>query len=588
MGRVIGTLLVLVLRASTGRAQFPAACDKDKECVGHALTIAITQDKGAQYVDVDMSYRIYRMDTALTFEAWIAPQRQPGKIQYIAGLWGPNKDNNDQWVLYVQDTKIIFALSKDNSYKGESDNTIAIASVPNLYTNGWRHVAAVWDAMSTAARVYVDGILLASATNPLYPCNRLHTPEDRLLPMQIGSCNALYDDTLRHRAFHGQIDEIRLWHRALSGQEIACQRIISLSGNEPGFELYYRCNEAPSAQLLCDATGNNHIGLLRSGAACDTSLRTIPNTYTASPAVVTATLICTEDTTITITLTDTSACGDRVMLSAYGPDAGLFKLPPATLTLAQGVQATFTVQMHSDLIGSVSAGIAVANANSCGNPLYVPLNIQRTTELSYSVGKLKLDTLHIQAHSQGWATQFHTMLSGRREMNCQPNISQVQFPATRVDTFAQPQTVTINVPDITINPDGDYIQIDSVTFDPEQHVFSAHDSIGGVPPWTVMRNQKFKIRVGFLPRAPKLYIARMRIWTSHPCGGFDSTVLVFGSGFAPAYGLQLALFATIGIGRDTIHLTTCDTLVLPVLTSHDVPLQPMNLFYHLGYHTTEL
>ncbi len=103
-----------------------------------------------------------------------------------------------------------------------------------------------------------------------------------------------------------------------------------------------------------------------------------------------------------------------------------------------------------------------------------------------------------------------------------------------------------------------------------------------------MRNQKFKIRVGFLPRAPKLYIAGMRIWTSHPCGGFDSTVLVFGSGFAPAYGLQLALFATIGIGRDTIHLTTCDTLVLPVLTSHDVPLQPMNLYYHLGYDTTEL
>src|SRR5579872_2850569 len=69
------------------RAQFPSACDKDKSCVGNALTITITQGKGAQYVDVDTSYRLDDLGTALTFEAWIAPQPQPGKIQYIAGLW---------------------------------------------------------------------------------------------------------------------------------------------------------------------------------------------------------------------------------------------------------------------------------------------------------------------------------------------------------------------------------------------------------------------------------------------------------------------------------------------------------------------
>ncbi|MDP4233194.1 MAG: choice-of-anchor D domain-containing protein [Bacteroidota bacterium] len=1210
IARSLPGIVAILLLACSARAQFPASCDKDKECVGHAVTISVSHGKGAQYVDVDTSYRIYGMDTALTFEAWIAPEQQPGKIQYIAGLWGPNKDNNDQWVFYIQDTKLVFALSKDNSYKGDSDNTIAIATVPDLYTNGWRHVAAVWDARSTAAKIYVDGMLLATATNPLYPCNRLHTPEDRLLPLQIGSCNALYDDTLRHRAFLGQLDEIRLWHRALSGQELACQRIISLNGNEPGLELYYRCNEARSAQLLCDATGNNHTGFLRSGAFCDTSLRVIPVTYKASPAVVTAKLICTEDTTFTITLTDSSACGDRVTLGTYGADAKLFKLSTNTLTLAQNIPATFTVQMHSDLIGPVSAGIAVANANSCGNPIYIPLKIQRTTELNYSVDKLALDTiyvgcqnttyseatlticnpsgrtvtisnisldsghftwrssaalptvlpkgacvtitvrmdlldssktlldtlrivsdetcpgsgvipvsgrvqdvlglllasgkgpittmnfgeicpgfisgtqtfqyrdlasdtlfvdsiiydppnffgagitlpmklapkaaylptyarfrplvpgplagtlrvtanyhgcelaktvtlsgrgysvdvefltpavnfgpvtigksaqqnadlidsgtdvrnldaylrmgdvftvtggrtlhlsshqtlpvqltfrprqtqmyydtlcvfdegcyetkcipvsgmgtfqafsfnpsyldisnvigcgsetgsiamtnisgqslaitncqlidptgkfqlvnpmpagtmannsiyvfnivytpndlandradevyisvtlsdgqvyniivratsvapklyvtplttygiveagwhkqqsilienastvpqkitsvavpygyallstnpalptvlgprdslwlqvdfdptgdsdynanftvqvdspctmsltgmltghgqsvklqvpvsfmnyglvrpcdciarevplpnysnfvpisidsvwvdgfgvtnlvpstfhwqwkstgdrslpktigaqsadtlivtfcpdipatkanlikndtLHISAHSQGWTTEFRTMLSGRREMNFQPNVSQVQFPATRVDTSAQPQAVTITVPDITLNPDGDYIQIDSVTFDPDQQVFSARDSMGNLPPWTIKRTQKFKIRLGFFPRAPKLYVARMRLWTSHPCGGFDSTVLVMGSGFAPAYGLQLAMFDTLGIGKDTVHLSICDTLVLPILTSRDVPLEPMDLFYHLGYDTTEL
>src|ERR1700691_1415000 len=115
----------------TAHAQFPPKCDGDKSCVGNALTIAVTNGKGAQYVDVDTSYVLDDLGTAMTFEAWILPEQQPGEIQYIAGLWGPNQDVNDQWVLYIQNNQIFFALSKDNSYKGDSDNTVAIANVPD-------------------------------------------------------------------------------------------------------------------------------------------------------------------------------------------------------------------------------------------------------------------------------------------------------------------------------------------------------------------------------------------------------------------------------------------------------------------------
>ncbi len=391
--------LLLVSRYSLpAYAQYPASCDKNKECIGNAITISVTSGKGAQYVDVDTSYALDNFDTAITFEAWIAPEPQPGKIQYIAGLWGPNKDNNDQWVLYIQDTKIYFALSKDNSYKGDSDNTVAVADVPNLYA-GWHHVAAVWDARSTAARIFIDGVLQATATNPLYPETKLHPPEDKALPVQIGSCNALYDDTALHRTFLGQIDEVRLWNRALSAQEIACQRLIALNGNEPGLELYYRCNESPSNQVLCDATGHDHFGLLRSGAACDSSHRSIPLTYSAQPASISAKLTCTQDTDFTISLTDTSLCGDNVWFGLYGPYAGLYKLSKNSLSLTQGVPQSFTVHLHTDLIGPLTAGIYVLNANSCGDPLYIPLNVQRVTELNYSLDRLDLDTLYVGCQS---------------------------------------------------------------------------------------------------------------------------------------------------------------------------------------------
>jgi hypothetical protein len=412
--------------ASPAQAQFPPKCDSEKACVGNAITIAVTSGKGAQYVDVDTSYQLDDLGTAMTFEVWILPQQQPGKIQYIGGLWGPNKDNNDQWLLYIKDNQIVFELSKDNSYKGDTDNTVASVNVPDLYTNGWRHVAAEWDAVSTAARIYLDGALVATATNPLYPLNKLHVPEDKLLPMQIGGCNGLNDNTSTNRTFLGQIDEVRLWNVSLTQNEIACQRFQSLNGNEPGLQLYYRCNEAASEQLLCDGTGNNHFGQLRSGAVCDSSGRTIPLNYTAQPAFVNATLTCTQDTDFTFTLTDTSICGDNVTMFLYGPDQGLFKLSTNALSLAQGVPVSFSVHFHTDLIGPVVSGIAIYNANRCGDPLYIPLNVNRKTQLNYSLDRIQLDTLYVGCQSTTISTQTLTI--------CNPDLTPVTVQNITLDS----------------------------------------------------------------------------------------------------------------------------------------------------------
>src|SRR5207248_1801722 len=84
----------------TAHAQV-SACDGDASCIGNALTSDATSGKGAQYVDVDTASALRTLTTAMTFEAWIKPQAQPGTREYVAGLWGPNQDNNDQWVIYI-------------------------------------------------------------------------------------------------------------------------------------------------------------------------------------------------------------------------------------------------------------------------------------------------------------------------------------------------------------------------------------------------------------------------------------------------------------------------------------------------------
>lgn len=388
------TLLIL-LAPGIVAAQFPAKCDVDKSCVGGALTIDVTSGKGAQYVDVDTSAVLRSLKDQMTFEAWILPQQQPGKRQFIAGLWGPNKDNNDQWVLYLEDEKITFELSADGTRLGSADNTIASGTIPGLYARGWIHVAAVWDGASTAARVLVNGTEIARATNALHPLTRLHVPESPGLPTQIGSCNGLYDDTTRYRTFKGQIDEVRLWKIARTASEIACQRLLSLQGNESGMILYYRCNEAKTSQNLCDATGNNILGRMRSGARCDVSTRTVPATYVVTPSSVSRTLRCVNADSITFTITDTSICGSSVRIGFNGGDQKNFSARPTTLTLTPNAPQTFTVAVKTNVSGRVATELVVSNANRCGDPVRIPVEFNRTTELDYSKSRITLDTLFV-------------------------------------------------------------------------------------------------------------------------------------------------------------------------------------------------
>jgi hypothetical protein len=191
------------------------------------------------------------------------------------------------------------------------------------------------------------------------------------------------------------MDEVRLWSRALSDYELRCQKDLSLNGNESGLVLYYRCNEGNNSQTLCDATGHDITGLMRSGAECQKSNRTIPLTYTVSPTAVSGTLICTSDTTLTFTITDTSYCGSRVSIQVAGRDRALFSVSPNQIVLTQNAPQTFTVRLQATLIGTITAEIQVFNSNRCRNVLRIPVNFVRKTELEYSDGQIELDTLYV-------------------------------------------------------------------------------------------------------------------------------------------------------------------------------------------------
>jgi hypothetical protein len=395
----LAALIVSGLAAPThhhtafAQSQRRAACDTDTRCTGNALTQSVHTGSGAQFVDVRRTASQTTLTTALTVEMWIRPERQAGTRQFLAGLWGPNTDVNDVWMLAISaQDELLFEVNHPQTALGATDNTTVRTPAAMLY-GAWNHVAASFDGTTQTARLFVNGVEVASARNAQSPAMRLRTPQNSQLLLQIGSTNALDNAGEQNRTFRGQMDEIRLWSRALTAQELLCQKDESLTGGERNLVLYYRCNEAPNAFTLCDATGNGNTGDLRSGARCEPSSRQQPQWFALDQVRLDDALQCIATKTYTLRLRNTSVCTKQVTVSLAGQDASEFSVSPASVRLNGGEQTTLTVRLQTQRVGALQATLQITPQNACDTTLTVPITVQRTSSLATSRSVAQFDTL---------------------------------------------------------------------------------------------------------------------------------------------------------------------------------------------------
>ena len=88
-------------------------------------------------------------------------------------------------------------------------------------------------------------------------------PASRVAPVRIG-----IRATDSYRAFQGGIDEVRIWTRTLTQEEIQANMNGELSGDEPGLVAYYNFNES-AGQTAYDNTSNQNDGTLGSTIGVD-------------------------------------------------------------------------------------------------------------------------------------------------------------------------------------------------------------------------------------------------------------------------------------------------------------------------------
>ncbi len=140
----------------------------------------------------------------LTVSAWVIADNDT-KSMSVVSKYRHNSDNNldDSFYLGILDGKIRWQLNAGDSYSIVDAND-------NVADGQWHHVVGIWDG--TDQIVYVDGI-----QDSLLSCSGDGTINNTDLAVIIGRTVANDDDI---RWFDGKIDDIRLYKRALTSDEI--------------------------------------------------------------------------------------------------------------------------------------------------------------------------------------------------------------------------------------------------------------------------------------------------------------------------------------------------------------------------------
>jgi beta-lactamase regulating signal transducer with metallopeptidase domain len=136
--------------------------------------------------------------SSLTIGAWIrAEQNNVGRHQGLVWKWGRGMAKDDQFV---------FALQNQGAYFGLSDIPSRVTSGP-LPVGEWFSLVGVYDAEGKRLKLYVNGEL--ETTKRLDSVIRSTTQ-----PLYLGKAET------RRSFFAGDLDEVRIYSRALKGDEI--------------------------------------------------------------------------------------------------------------------------------------------------------------------------------------------------------------------------------------------------------------------------------------------------------------------------------------------------------------------------------
>jgi hypothetical protein len=183
-----------------------------------------------------------------TATAWFRTADTVTSLQGIVSKYAFSSYNG--WALMVSTGRLHGFYVRTNS-SGDIYQ-VDVVSAASVTDGNWHHAAWVVDA--SGGTLFLDGSQVGNAAWPFLGAGRTTSTD----PVQIGHYANFSD------RFHGTLDEITLWNRALSASEIQTNLNLRLATNATGLVAYWRLNEGTNT-TTSDATGHGYNGTLITG-----------------------------------------------------------------------------------------------------------------------------------------------------------------------------------------------------------------------------------------------------------------------------------------------------------------------------------
>ncbi|MBI5387747.1 MAG: hypothetical protein HZA90_24055 [Verrucomicrobia bacterium] len=218
--------------------------------VGQAFTFDSNDDR----VTVPHHTNFNITAPGFTVEFWLrASNRQP-QAYYLAVDKSHGYVDSAGWAFQgMTNTGFLsFIIGAGGSGSG---NFVSATSTNTLLDNQWHHVAGTWEA--GVIRLYIDGLPHGS--------NFLATPVHNTRPLNMGYA---WGNTTPQRFLRGSVDEVSLYHRALSATEIFALSDALGAG---------KCREGFAPRIGVEASGGDNFVLSWPAAATGFTLETAPS-----------------------------------------------------------------------------------------------------------------------------------------------------------------------------------------------------------------------------------------------------------------------------------------------------------------------
>ncbi len=189
-----------------------------------------------------------------------------GTSDFTIEVWINTEGSSSRQGIYskrvLNGSTVLFSLTPSNKLEfyirsgGSSHKTFQ--SNTELQNGKWYHIAVVADRDGDAV-FYINGV---KETNVLDISSIGNISTNNYA--EIGKSNNIETNS-SHRAFKGDMDEYRIWNRALTQTEIRNNMNKPLTGTEAGLVAYYRMNEGQDntcsdGKDICDKSGYENNG----------------------------------------------------------------------------------------------------------------------------------------------------------------------------------------------------------------------------------------------------------------------------------------------------------------------------------------